>query len=59
MMLTNNYDAWFLLLAFLQLINIMFDIIIIGVLIYNIIKRAERFKPIEQKEQKDGIGFGR
>ena len=53
-------DVWFLALAYLQLLNLGGLIIIIGILIYNIIKRTERFNqaPNNQKE-KDGVGFGR
>jgi hypothetical protein len=53
-----NPDTWFLLLAFLDIIQIFFLLIVILILLYNIIKRAERFKPIEKNNKKD-IGFGR
>ena len=59
-MMQTNYDAWFLLLAFLQIISIGLLIIIIGILVYNIIKRTERFtQPQNNQKEKDGVGFGR
>ena len=59
-MMLINYEAWFLLLAFLQIISIGLLIIIIGILVYNIIKRNERFgQPQNNQKEKDGVGFGR
>ena len=52
-------EVWFLALAYLQLLNLGGLIIIIGILVYNIIKRTERFKPIDNQKEKDGVGFGR
>lgn len=52
-------DALLVLICFLLFITIVLNIIIIVILIYNIIKRNERFKPVEKQEEKDGVGFGR
>ena len=53
-------EVWFLALAYLQLLNLGGLIIIIGILVYNIIKRTERFRPLDnQQKEKDGVGFGR
>ena len=56
--INNSYEAWFLLLAFMQFINLGGLIIIIIILLYNIIKRNERFKPIEKQDKKE-VGFGK
>ena len=58
-MMAISGDVWFLALAYLQLLNLGGLIIIIGILIYNIIKRTERLRPLGNQKEKDGVGFGR
>ena len=53
-------EVWFLALAYLQLLNLGGLIIVIGILVYNIIKRNERFTQVSNNQkEKDGVGFGR
>lgn len=53
-------DALLVLICFLLFFTIVLNVIIIAILIYNIIKRNERFaQPQNNQKEKDGVGFGR